>query len=249
MKKLLLLSVALLSGMSLVFAQQPADSTAMKAVDSTTVAADIEKDPLSHAGRFFVSLQGGPVLNIYENAFSYRENGQTLGLFKLQGALALGYDFSDSFGVRLAGAFGSDAGACNTRQTSAHGFYPYTFKHVNAFVDALLNLNGLAGRITYFRPKLYAGLGGAHTFGYNFINPHPWQKVTTSNTVFGFRLGFLAEYTFDSGLGFFGDLCGEGYTDMYNGLMPGKDETGFEGYGGFPLDLRGLLTFGVVYHF
>ena len=231
MKKLLFLGGVLLAGVSLAFAQP------------------VEKTPESHAGRWFVSLQGGPVLDLYENAFTYRENARDFELVTFQGSFAVGYDFSDTYGLRLSGAYGNDAGACNVRQTSGGGFYPYTFRHVNAFLDGVLNLNGLAGNITYFRPKLYGGLGAAHTFRFTDAK-HPWQKVVPRNTVFGFRFGFIAEYTFDSGLGIFGDLCGEAYTDMYNGLMPtAEEQKEYEGYGGFPLDLRGLVTAGIVYHF
>lgn len=203
----------------------------------------------SHAHRFYVSLQGGPALNIYENAFTYRENGRAFELFTLQGAAALGYDINDVYGIRLQCAYGADAGAANVRQTSGGGFYPYSFKHANAFTDLVINLNGLAGRVSYFRPKLYAGLGGAHTFEFTDAG-HPWQKITPANTVFGFRGGFITEYTFASGFGVYADLCGEAYTDMYNGLMPSKeDQTHYEGYAGFPLDLRGILSLGLVYHF
>ncbi|MBR5176819.1 MAG: hypothetical protein IKW89_12965 [Bacteroidales bacterium] len=203
----------------------------------------------SQARQVFVSLQGGPVLDIYENAFSYRENGRTLDLFTLQGAFSIGYEINDVYGLRLQAGIGKDAGACNVRQTSGGGFYPYSFRHVAIFADVLLNLNGLAGKITAFRPKLYAGVGGAHTYGFSDAK-HPWQKVNGKNTIPGFRGGFIAEYSFPSGLGFFADLGGEAYHDMYNGLMPTKEEQkNYEGYGGFPLDLRAALNFGIVYHF
>jgi hypothetical protein len=203
----------------------------------------------SHARSAFVSLQGGTALDIYENAFTYRENSKALKLFTFQGAASVGYDFNDTYGVRLQAAYGNDAGACNVRETSGGGFYPYSFRHVNAFADILLNLNGLAGKITAFRPKLYAGLGGAYTFGFTDAK-HPWQKVTPKNIVPGFRGGFIAEYNLPSGFGFFADLGLEAYHDMYNGLMPSKEEQkSYEGYGGFPLDLRGMLTFGIIYHF
>ena len=172
MKKLLFLGGVLLAGVSLAFAQP------------------VEKTPESHAGRWFVSLQGGPVLDLYENAFTYRENARDFELVTFQGSFAVGYDFSDTYGLRLSGAYGNDAGACNVRQTSGGGFYPYTFRHVNAFLDGVLNLNGLAGNITYFRPKLYGGLGAAHTFRFTDAK-HPWQKVVPRNTVFGFRFGFI----------------------------------------------------------
>ena len=208
------------------------------------------KEPApSQAHQVFVALQGGTALDIYENAFSYRENGKMLDLFTFQGALSLGYEFNDKYGIRLQGAFGNDAGACNVRETSARGFYPYSFRHVSAFADVLINLTGLAGKTTAFRPKVYAGVGGAHTFGFTDAK-HPWQKVTPKNTVPGFRAGFIAEYSWPSGFGIFADLTGEAYHDMYNGLMPSKeDQTHYEGYAGFPFDVRGMLSFGIVYHF
>jgi hypothetical protein len=203
----------------------------------------------SHARSVFVSLQGATALDIYENAFSYRENGRMLDLFTFEGALSLGYDINDKYGIRLQGAYGNDAGACNVRETSGGGFYPYSFRHATAFADVLINLNGLAGKVTAFRPKIYAGVGGAYTFGFTDAR-HPWQKVTDKNIVPGFRGGFIAEYNYPSGFGFFADLGGEAFHDKYNGLMPSKEERkSYEGYPGFPLDLRGMLSIGIIYHF
>ena len=236
MKKSILFVCALVLGATAVSAQEKERQT-----------------PPSHAGRVYISLQGGPAINIYENYFSYRENGQMAKLLTPQGALAVGYDFSDTFGLRLQGAFGTDAGACNTRNTATRGFYPYSFKHANAFVDACLNLAGLMDKVTAFRPKVYLGAGGAYTFGFQETGtPHPWQwnNVTKSNLVFGFRGGFIAEYTLKSGLGFLLDFCAEAYTDKYNGLKPSEnDQFDYEGYGGFPYDVRGLASLGIVYHF
>lgn len=208
----------------------------------------------SHANRVYVSLQGGPTLDYYENAFSYRENGKFTNLITLQGALSIGYDFSDAFGIRLQGAFGTDAGACNTKQTAARGFYPYSFQHVNGFVDAMLNLAGLAGKATAFRPKVYVGAGGAYSFGFKETGEHhPWQwdnTVTKKNMVFGFRGGLVLEYCFRSGFGILADFCGEAFTDKYNGLEPNEeDKKAAEGYPGFPFDLKGAASLGIVYHF
>ena len=202
-----------------------------------------------HAGRVSVSVSGGPALSVYENAFSYRDQGRTMDLLNMQGSFAVGYDFSETFGLRLQAGLGKDAGACNTRETSAHGFYPYSFSHVNTFVDAVINLSGLYGNATALRSKVYAGLGGAHTYGFT-DSGHPWQKVNGKNTAFGFRGGFIEEYSFRSGLGIFIDVCGEAYTDNYNGLKPSEeDQKQYEGYAGFPLDLRGIISFGLVYRF
>lgn len=206
--------------------------------------------PQSRSGKAFFALQGGGVLNIYENAFSYSDNHKTMDLFTLQGGIAAGYEFSDVFALRATASYAKNAGACNVRETSGGGFYPYTFKSINTFVDAVLNLPGLVGKVSAFRPRLYAGLGYAHTF--YFTDPqHPWQRLIDPNNVFGFRLGFLAEYGFSKHFGVYADLCGEGYTDLYNGLMPTKEEQNsyYEGYGGFPLDLRGLLSIGVMVWF
>lgn len=236
MKKVILLGIALLSGASIIFAQTP--------------GRQAPEQKYTHAKSVFLGLQGGPVLNIYENAFSYRENGKAFRLVTPQAGGFLGYDFNDSYGIRLWGSYAKNAGACNVRQTSGGGFYPYTFKSVNAYLDVILNLCGLADmKDTQFRPKLYGGLGGAHTFGFTDAK-HPWQKVTPVNNAFGFRLGFIAEYNFKSGFGVFADFCGEAYTDQYNGLRPSAEEQkAYEGYGGFPLDLRGLISFGIVMHF
>lgn len=213
------------------------------------LSAQTGDDAFAHARRFNLSIQGGPTLSLYENAFSYRDNGRSFDLIKAQAALSLGYDFTEAFGLRLQAAYGADAGAANTRQTAGGGFYPYTFKHVNGFVDAVLNLCGLKGVATAFRPRIYAGVGGAYTFGFTDAH-HPWQKIFDRNTSFGFRAGFIAEYTTTSGLGFFADLCGEAYTDLYNGLAPSaEDQKAYEGYAGYPFDLRGILSLGLVYYF
>ncbi|MBQ7273478.1 MAG: outer membrane beta-barrel protein [Bacteroidales bacterium] len=204
----------------------------------------------SHEGRFYVGLQAGPMLNINENHFSYKENGRALGLITYQAGLVGGYDVNDIFGLRLSASFAKNASACNTRNTSAHGFYPYSFSSVNVFMDAILDLHGLSDLLTPLRIKLYGGMGLGHSFNMTDSH-HPWQDVSDPNTAFGFRFGGIVEYNFNHHFGIFGDLCGEAYTDKYNGLMPSAEEqaSDFEGYGGFPLDLRGLISFGVLYRF
>ncbi len=212
-------------------------------------AQDARNQAPSHAKHFYVAIQGGPVFNLYENAFTFNEQRRMLDLFTLQGAAVVGYDFTEAYGLRLQAAFGNDRGACNSRETSGSGFYPYSFLHANAFVDGVLNLAGLNGKASAFRPKLYAGVGGAYTFGFS-ESGHPWQKVTPANLVFGFRGGLIGEYCWKSGLGIYADLCGEAYLDDYNGLKPSKeDQEKAKGYAGFPLDLRGIFSLGVVYHF
>lgn len=228
MKRFLSLGVTILASVTL-FAASPADS---------------------RTNKFYVALQGGPMLNVYENAFSYWDNHCLQKLITLQGGVAVGYAFTDVFSLRLSASYAKNAGACNVRETSGNGFYPYTFHSVNTFADAVLDLNGLAGKLSAFRPLLYGGLGCAYSF--DFTDPkHPWQKLETPDTSFGFRFGFIAEYGFSKHFGIYADLCGEGYTDLYNGLAPSRKEQqeNFEGYGGFPLDLRGLASLGLIFWF
>lgn len=210
------------------------------------------------------AVQGGPLYSINENHFSYRDNGYGAKLFTLQGSAAIGYEFTNALGFRLSVGYGANRGAANTQETSAHGFYPYNFRSVNGFLDATLDLNGNYAIERAFRPRLYVGLGVGHTFG--FVKPteygspktdvgwepdnpfHPWQDITTQNTVFGFRGGFIAEYDFTRHFGIFLDLGGEAYTDQYNGLQPTpRDQTDFAGYAGFPFDVRLTASFGVLF--
>lgn len=196
-----------------------------------------------------IAVQGGAMYSVNENRFTYHENGHGWDLVTPQGSLAIGYEFTEGLGVRVSVGYGKNASACNSRQTSGGGFYPYTFKSINGFVDGTLDLNGNYAKERAFRPRLYAGIGLGHTYG--FTDPkHPWQGgfMTTNNTVFGFRGGFIAEYDFADWFGIFADLCGEAYRDNYNGLQPTKeDQSGYTGYAGFPLDLRAMLSFGVIF--
>ncbi|MCR5710368.1 MAG: hypothetical protein K6G79_07795 [Bacteroidales bacterium] len=197
-----------------------------------------------------------------ENHFSYKENGYWTKCFSLEGAAAIGYEFTDALGGRLWVGYGGNRGAGNTMDTAEHGFYPYNFKSVNGFFDITLDLNGNFGVEHSFRPIFYLGAGLGHTFGFTkptgYGTPanksweagnrfHPWQDIRENNTVFGFRGGFIAEYDFNKSLGLFADFRGEGYRDQYNGLQPTKlDQQASEGYAGFPLDLRFSVQLGII---
>ena len=204
----------------------------------------------SNEGHFYAGIQQGPMLNIYENYFSYVENNKPLDLITFQAALVGGYDVNDMFGARLTIGYAKNAGACNTYNTSAGGFYPYTFSSVNVFADAILDLMGMSDKLSFFRIKLYGGLGFGHSF--NMTDPgHPWQGLQDPSTAFGFRFGGIAEYNVFDEFAIYLDVCGEAYADEYNGLLPSlQDQTQtYEGYGGFPFDLRGLVSLGFIYRF
>lgn len=195
------------------------------------------------------ALQGGGMYSVNENRFTYHENGQGWDLVTGQGSAAIGYEFTEALGIRVSVGYGNNASACNSRQTAGGGFYPYRFKSVNGFVDGTLDLTRNYGKPWAFHPILYAGIGVGHTYGFTDAH-HPWQAqyMTFNNTVFGFRGGFIAEYDFADWFGLFIDLCGEAYRDDYNGLQPTKkDQEHYSGYAGFPLDLRAMASFGVIF--
>lgn len=241
MRKLLAICAALILGASVLSAQE-----------------------FNPTGRWYVSLQGGPMYQSSENTFAYRWEGYGSKLLTYTAAVAAGYNFNETWGLRGSVSFGQNRGAGNYKQ-SHNRFYPYDFKNISGFCDLVLDFNGLNAVERGFSPKLYAGIGVAHTFG--FTKPkaygvqrdgswqdeekfHPWQHISEKNTVFGFRAGAIAEYNFKGGFGIFADLCGEAYTDMFNGLRPFEfDHTAGTGYAGFPFDLRASLSLGVLYRF
>ena len=227
MRKIAVILAAFLVGMPTLFAQSPFD----------------------FSGRWNFSVQGGLGVTLSENAFGYTDTHVAKDLFKLQGSAAIGYDFTNSFGMRVAGGYAGHAGSSNIYDTYAKANYPFTYKSVYVFADAILNLAGLADNGSPFNPKLYGGLGGARTFG--FTDPHhPWQNPHDPNFVLGMRAGAIAEIDFASGLGLFADLGLEAYGDWHNGIRPDDIDQGyFQGYAGFPFDLVGKLSFGVIYHF
>ena len=248
MRKLFAFSAALILGASALCAQ--------------------EQSTYNPAGRWYVSVQGGPMYQSNENSFSYRYNNHGDKLLSYDAALSVGYNFNETFGVRASVGYGLNRGACNTVQTSAHGFYPYDFQSITGFVDLVIDFNGLNAVERAFSPKIYGGIGVGHSFG--FSKPegygsartvawqkeekfHPWQHVYEKNTVPAFRFGAIAEYDFSFGLGLFADLSLEAYADRFNGLQPYEEDNANTGNGkgiaGFPFDLRMPLRLGVVYRF
>ena len=237
MKKFITVCAALLIGASALFAQSPYE----------------------HAEQWNVSITGGGLFSGSENYFSYKENGRFYDLINWQGAFAVGYDFSNVFGTRLWAGYGKNAGAGNVRQTAGGGFYPYTFKSVSTFADAILSILGLAEETGPLQLKAYAGIGLGYSWDmerskrntntYNNVI-HPWQEITNHNLAFGFRLGGMLEYTFTNKLGILLDMNAEAYVDDFSGLRPfEQDIDQREGYAGFPLDLRAYASLGLIYHF
>ncbi len=226
-------------------------SLAVLALGATTIFAQEKNAKLEKP--FYLGIQGGPMFSLNENAFSYRNNDKTMDLFTWQGTFVAGYDITWKTGVRLTANYGNNASANNTVETQGHGFYPYTFKNISVFADVTHNISN--NPESAFIPKVYAGIGLGHTYGYNPEKVHPWQGeyMTEPNNTFGFRFGFIAEYLLSESIGIYADICGEAYTDRFNCLKPNRDKDwtlqDVEGYPGFPLDLRGLCSFGIAFHF
>ena len=194
-----------------------------------------------------LGLDAGLIVSLNENSFSYARNHQVGGLLTLHKGIQAGYDFTAPFGIRASLAWDRNAGACNVQETgNKQGFYPYKFSSLNGFVDFMLGFR--KSEKTLFCPKLYLGIGGAYTFNYT-DSGHPWQKVDDPSGAFGMRLGAIFEWRLSPVIGLQLDLCGEAYTDHYNGLEPNKgDQSKVEGYAGFPLDLRGIASVGILFY-
>ena len=251
MKKLTSILACLILGVTSVFAQN---------------IGNVPEKPFS------ISLQGGPMYSRNDNSFAYEYYASPFDLITWQASASLGYQFTNAFGLRLnVGYANNNPGAGNVYQTNigyvtTNGtddrFFPYRFKSVNTFVDGVLHLKGLKGKKSNFDPQLYGGLGFGYTFGFkaseaNLYAPknsghfHPWQyrELKERNFVPGFRLGYIAAYNFNETFGIFADICGEAYGDYYNGLMPtGRFIDDLQGYAGFPFDLRGHISLGLVLH-
>ena len=211
-------------------------------------ASVLSAQEFNPTGRWYVSLQGGPMYQSSENTFAYRWEKVGNKLFTYTAAAAAGYDFNETWGLRGSVSFGQNRSAANYKQ-SHNMFYPYDFKNISGFCDLTLNFNGLNAIERGFAPKLYGGIGLGHSFG--FSKPTGYgEPRTVAWQVFGFRAGAIAEYNFKGGFGIFADLCGEAYTDWFNGLEPDEiDHTAGTGYAGFPFDLRASLSLGVLYRF
>ncbi len=227
-------------------------------------ASVLSAQEFNPTGRWYVSVQGGPMYQSNENAFAYRWEKVGSKLITYTAAAAVGYDFNETWGLRGSVSYGLNRSAGNYKQ-SHNMFYPYDFKNISGFCDLVLNFNGLNAIERAFTPKLYLGMGVGHSFG--FTKPqgygeqrtvawqpeekfHPWQHINEKNTVFGMRAGAIAEYNFKGGFGIFADLCGEAYNDWFNGLEPDEiDHTAGTGYAGFPFDLRASLSLGILYRF
>ena len=206
------------------------------------------------------AVRGQVVGHLHENVRSYFNHQRFGDIFTSGFAVDGMYDFSQLYGVRVSASMGRNAGACNSQEAGG-GFYPYLFRSVNLFADAMLHFGT---PYDAFSSRIYAGLGYAHTFDLieevkeGVTNwPHPWASPEKSlphtkepNDVFGFRVGYLGEWHVTPEVGILIDACGEFYTDTYDCLMPSWGEHDpYRGYAGFPFDMRFIVSLGIAYHF
>ena len=224
-------------------------------IGAASVSAQEKQDKEQQSNKTWISIQGGGLVSLNENYASYGDNGKNADLLTGQGSVAFGHMFSPVHGMRLWAGYGNNRSACNTKETSAHGFYPYKFNSINVFVDYILDFNGFSDSPKAFSPKAYLGVGLGNTSGLAKVADnqapgdllHPWQDVTDKNNAFGFRAGLILEYLVSDSFGIFADLGAEFYTDNYNGLKPHKDDPFIEE--NFPFDMRGVASLGVAIHF
>lgn len=202
---------------------------------------------------FFISVYGGPSITLSENVRQYSEFDSSKELINFaQGGIAFGKNFSNRYGGRLAFEFGKNDSACNTQNTSAYGFYPYSFSNASAFADWIIN----GGNVTVpknFNWRVYFGAGAAYSFDFS-DSGHPWQEVTADNLCFAFRYGLILEYIFNDIVGIYVDGNHEWFTDNFNGMFPrengnGIHETDYGKHLGFPFDMKLNVNLGLAIHF
>lgn len=220
---------------------------------------------------FNISLQGGMLFSMNENSWTYYNDDRSklpagalaasrdkLGygmknLFTPQVSLTVGYDFGHSFGVRVQGNFAKNASAGNHNESSGGGFYPYSFKSVSAFADAVFNISGFINpeKQHLLETKVYAGLGFGHSLSADTKylpdgkdGGSKYDIVVPANA-FGFRAGLIEELFINDHFGAFVDVNLESYTDKFNGFVSvdtAEDQS-------FPYDLRVVGSLGLIYHF
>ncbi|MBQ0024466.1 MAG: hypothetical protein KBT00_01900 [Bacteroidales bacterium] len=234
MKKAILISLVALFATSSLFAQEGKKSSPEKLN--------------------FITIQAGMNALVGENtrAFMYAEKDNHIGeIFTAQGSVSLGFKFTPMVGGRIAAGVSKNnsAGAWRT----VHKIQRYSFTSVRAFADIVFDPNGKK-KNTIFTPLLYAGLGVAHSTGFQMkeIDFEKTHFLSTPTTSFGMRIGFLGLYHFTDAFGLFFDLGLEAYSDSYDAQDSRWDpETKRKGYNpaNTPLDLLPNTSFGIQVNF
>lgn len=227
MKKCILLMAALLLCTASLFAQRKTLT------------------PYEYGHRWYFAFQGGPLYFGSDYCSQLFKEGRAGELFSIGAGVALGYNITDAHEIRLFGNYSRKTGVCEPFEDPDADpkapkipTYTYKFRSFHVFADHLLNYNALAENNVPFTAKTYAGLGFAYT--YDFTEPlHPEVWVTDPNLVPGFHFGFLLEYDFKDGFGFYSDMGLAFFLDRYNGRE----------FISFPLDMEVGLQLGIIYHF
>lgn len=207
-------------------------------------AALSARDQRNQEKSFFITLQGGPGISLNENIGTFFDNNSALKLVKFHGAASIGGFFSRHHGIRIYGEYSMNSSGSNVQETSAGGFWPYTFKSGTFFADYIVNGGDISSG-SPFRWRPYVGIGAAYTFGFT-DNHHPWQKYSTRNIAMGFRYGVMLEYLLTDSFGLFLDGAHLWFTDTYNGMSP-KNSKGE--HLGFPFDMKLNISLGAAIHF
>ncbi len=218
-----------------------------------------------------VAIQGGALFSMNENSWTYYNDDKSklpagqlaasrekLGygmknLFTPQASVAVGYDFGHAFGLRVQANFAKNASAGNHNESSGGGFYPYSFKSVSAFADAVFNISGFVNsdKQHLLETKIYAGAGFGRSLSADTkylpdgADGGSTYDIEVPSNAFAFRAGLIEEIYINKHMGAFVDVNLESYTDKFNGFVSvdTAEDTSF------PYDLRVVGSFGLVFHF
>ena len=200
---------------------------------------------------WFIFAQGGPMVSMNENTWTYKDLGPQYGLSQWDlitpvYQLSLGHFFTPVWGARLSVNYAENKSGANHKETAAQGFYPYSFKSVSAFADVLVALSRRDVEKRRWFWTMFGGIGLGHGFDATEAG-HPWQYFTFPSNAFGMRGGMNVEYMFKNGLAFMLEGGLEAYTDGFNGMNPGNYQG--DNDKNFPFDIRPMATIGIGYHF
>lgn len=272
MKKIVLsvIMMGLCSMSMMAQEQQQAKQPKEKTQREQTMEAEQKSEKERDFKGLNVAIQGGMLFSMNENSWTYYNDDKSnrptelknarekLGysmkdLFTPQASIAIGYDFGHAFGVRVQANFAQNASAGNHNENGEHGFYPYTFKSVSTFADAVFNISGFinADKQHLLETKIYAGAGFGRSLSADTKylpdgkNGGSRYDIEVPSNAFAFRAGLIEELYINKHMGAFVDVNLESYTDKFNGFVSvdtAEDES-------FPYDLRVVGSFGLVFHF
>lgn len=185
---------------------------------------------------WYAGIHGGISYSANENT----KYGDFAELLNGSALYSVGYDFSNTWGVRVMGGYGANTSASNYLESGRDYDDYYTLKDFSSFIDGTLNLSYLLNKRTdnALVVKAYAGVGAAYAWAYEEVKLQWYELSDVEQFALGMRGGLNAEYRLSNRIGAQVDAGLTLFQDNFNGVDAG-----------FTFDARATVSFGLVYHF